>query len=157
MQLFMDAKLDLTYMFNIIGSNQAVEINEFSLILSFLIAWVNLGLQILILQTNIDNVNYKQDIKTLRRSCKLTENHAKASIFLLKGRDELQITNHFFQFRDKGPTLDSENAWLIPNPCEDYSFNSDNTEEAEPELFRESYNNIWRLNSLAEKTKSYSR
>mmetsp|Transcript_7878 Transcript_7878/g.6967 ORF Transcript_7878/g.6967 Transcript_7878/m.6967 type:complete len:91 (+) Transcript_7878:616-888(+) len=38
MQLFMDAKLDLTYMFNIIGSNQAVEINEFSMILSFLIA-----------------------------------------------------------------------------------------------------------------------
>mmetsp|Transcript_17467 Transcript_17467/g.15402 ORF Transcript_17467/g.15402 Transcript_17467/m.15402 type:complete len:113 (+) Transcript_17467:931-1269(+) len=106
----------------------------------------------MLLKTNIDNVNYKLDIKVLRGSVGLSEDHSKSSLFILSGQGKERITSYLVESRVRPMSIEEDQARLLSEIEASPSTESlEESEETNPEKFREGFNRLIKINYTAER------
>mmetsp|Transcript_11129 Transcript_11129/g.9864 ORF Transcript_11129/g.9864 Transcript_11129/m.9864 type:complete len:210 (-) Transcript_11129:20-649(-) len=143
------SEYDFTTMFNGRGTDKEIIFSAPMLIVSFSVSLMELIVELILLKTNIDNVNYKGDLQVLRKSCGLSGNHSTASIFIINSKSRL-FSSYYQDSRVRGPTLDTEGRSLIETRDELWE-ETESSEEDNPDKFREGFDKIIKINSVSER------
>jgi len=143
------SEFDFTTVFNDRDTNNKITFSAPILIISISVSLMELIVELVLLKTNIDNVNYKDDLQVLRKSCGLSGDYSTASIFIINGKSG-RLSSYYQDSRVRGPTLDTERRSLIEIRDELWG-ETESSEEDNPDKFREGFDKLIKINSVSER------